>query len=184
MGRTDFSRILIFAPPDFVADFAAGCFLLIFVGKSAQKNPPGKSPTKSSKFYTAKIPDNFLQSGQANISLVLQASLLSKKGSQHSKFGGVVKTLRIVNLLSRSLFATAGSFGWSVGEQKFPDSFSNNAIFPQNGLSTSKAESPLRPFWRVHWRVLESTTIVWKMVQQNWGLLPCISDADSFAVFR
>ena len=68
-GRTDFSRILFFEPPDFVADFVAGFFLLIFVGKSAQKNPPGKSPTKSSKFYTTKIPDNFLQRGQANIFL-------------------------------------------------------------------------------------------------------------------
>ena len=54
-GRTDFSRIFIFEPPDFFADFLAGFFLLIFVGKSAQKNPPGKSPGKSSKFYTTKI---------------------------------------------------------------------------------------------------------------------------------
>ena len=54
-GRTDFSRIFIFWPPDFFADFLAGFFLLIFVGKSAQKNPPGKSPEKSSKFYTTKI---------------------------------------------------------------------------------------------------------------------------------
>ena len=35
----DFSRIFIFEPPDFFADFLAGFFLLIFVGKSAQKNP-------------------------------------------------------------------------------------------------------------------------------------------------
>ena len=49
----------------FFADFyfwAAGFsrqifFLLIFVGKSAQKNPPEKSPAKSSKIYTTKIPD-------------------------------------------------------------------------------------------------------------------------------
>ena len=34
----------IFEPPDFFADFVAGFFLLIFVGESAQKNPPGKSP--------------------------------------------------------------------------------------------------------------------------------------------
>ena len=54
-GRTDFSRIFIFEPPDFFADFLAGFFLLIFVGKSAQKNPPGKSPGKSSKIYTTKI---------------------------------------------------------------------------------------------------------------------------------
>ena len=42
-------------PPDFLADFVVGFFLLIFVGKSAQKNPPGKSPAKSSKIYTTKI---------------------------------------------------------------------------------------------------------------------------------
>ena len=54
-GRTDFSRIFIFEPPDFFADFLAGFFLLIFVGKSAQKNPPGKSPAKSSKIYTTKV---------------------------------------------------------------------------------------------------------------------------------
>ena len=54
-GRTDFSRISIFEAPDFFADFLAGFFLLIFVGKSAQKNPPGKSPGKSSKIFTTKI---------------------------------------------------------------------------------------------------------------------------------
>ena len=54
-GRMDCSRIFIFEPPDFFADFLAGFFLLIFVGKSAQKNPPGKSPGKSSKIYTTKI---------------------------------------------------------------------------------------------------------------------------------
>ena len=64
-GRTDFSRIFIFEPPDFFADFLAGFFLLSFVGKSAQKNPPGKSPAKSSKIYTTKIPDTFLQRGRA-----------------------------------------------------------------------------------------------------------------------
>ena len=30
-GRTDFSRIFIFEPPDFFADSLAGFFLLIFV---------------------------------------------------------------------------------------------------------------------------------------------------------
>ena len=54
-GRTDFSRIFIFGPPDFFADFLAGFFLLIFVGKGAQKNPPGKSPRNSSKIYTTNI---------------------------------------------------------------------------------------------------------------------------------
>ena len=41
----------MFGPPDFFADFLAGFFLRIFVGKNAQKNPPGKS----SKIYTTKI---------------------------------------------------------------------------------------------------------------------------------
>ena len=58
-GRTDFSRIFIFWPPDFFADFVAGFLFFIFVGKSAQKNPPGKSPAKSSKIFTTKIPDTF-----------------------------------------------------------------------------------------------------------------------------
>ena len=65
-GRTDFSRIFIFGPPNFFADFLAGFFLLIFVGKSAQKNPPGKSPGKSSKIYTTKSSDTFLQIGRGN----------------------------------------------------------------------------------------------------------------------
>ena len=54
-GRTDFSRILSFGPPDVFADFVAGFFRLIFVGKSAQEDHPGKSPAKSSKLYTTKI---------------------------------------------------------------------------------------------------------------------------------
>ena len=37
-----------FGPPDIFAGFVTGFFLLIFVGKSAQKNPPGTSPAKSS----------------------------------------------------------------------------------------------------------------------------------------
>ena len=51
-GRTDFSRIFIFGPPDFFADFAAGFFLLILWEKCPEKssrNPPQfiqqKSPT-------------------------------------------------------------------------------------------------------------------------------------------
>ena len=49
-------------------DLVAGLYLLIFVGKSAQKNPPVKSPAKSSKIYTIKIPNTFLQRGRANFS--------------------------------------------------------------------------------------------------------------------
>ena len=35
---------------------------------------------------------------------------------------------------------------WSVGEQTFPDRFSKKYEFSQNRQSTSKTESPLRPF--------------------------------------
>ena len=76
-GRTDFSRIFVFEPPDFFADcfasfeppdFFADCFASFLWGGgggSAQKNPPRKSPAKSSKTYATKIPDNFLQRGRA-----------------------------------------------------------------------------------------------------------------------
>ena len=62
-GRRDFSRISSFGPPD----FSRICrpIFLIFVGKSAQRNPPGKSPAKSSKICTTKIPDTFLQRDRA-----------------------------------------------------------------------------------------------------------------------
>ena len=39
--------------------------------------------------------------------------------SQHSKYGGVVKTLRRSNSLSRSIFSTAGSFGYFSGYLSF-----------------------------------------------------------------
>ena len=45
--------------------FVAGFFLLIFVGKGVQINPPGKSPAKSSKIDTTTIHDTFLQRGRA-----------------------------------------------------------------------------------------------------------------------
>ena len=59
----DFSRIFIVELPDFFANFVAGFFH--FYGKKCPENPPGKPPTKSSNFYTTKIPDNFLRRGQA-----------------------------------------------------------------------------------------------------------------------
>ena len=54
-GRTDFSGIFIYGPPDFFADFLAGFFLLIFVGKSAQKNPRKNPP----KFIPQNPPTHF-----------------------------------------------------------------------------------------------------------------------------
>ena len=48
MARRIFSRIF---SPDF--------FLLIFVGKSAQKNPPGKSPAHPPEFIQQKSPTHF-----------------------------------------------------------------------------------------------------------------------------
>ena len=62
-GRTDFSRIFIFGPPDFFADFLAGFFLLIFVGKVPRKilqeNPRENPP----KFIQQKSSDTLLQIG-------------------------------------------------------------------------------------------------------------------------
>ena len=49
-------RRILFA--DFFADFLAG-FFLVFVGKSAQKNPPRKSLAKSSQIYATKSPTHF-----------------------------------------------------------------------------------------------------------------------------
>ena len=40
-------------------DFVAGFFLDIFVGKSAQKNPPRKSPANPPKFVQQKSPTHF-----------------------------------------------------------------------------------------------------------------------------
>ena len=65
MAEWIFSQVFIFGPQDFFADFVAGFLLLIFVGKSALKNPPGKYQAKSSKIYTTKIPDTFLPRGRA-----------------------------------------------------------------------------------------------------------------------
>ena len=63
-GRTDFSRIFIFEPPDFFADFLAG-FFSHFCGK--------KCPEKSSRkilqnLYNKNPPTHFLQIAQGKIS--------------------------------------------------------------------------------------------------------------------
>ena len=53
---------------------------------------------------------------RASSSLGFQASLLSKKGSHRSRYGGggVVKMLRRRNSPSRIFFITAGSFGHKI----------------------------------------------------------------------
>ena len=60
-----FPRIFIFGPPDFSADFVGGFFLLIFVGKGAQKNPPGKSPGKILQKLYNKNPRHISAEGLA-----------------------------------------------------------------------------------------------------------------------
>ena len=47
LGRTEFSRSFIFEPPDFFADFLAGYFLLIFVGKKCPEKSSRKIPGKT-----------------------------------------------------------------------------------------------------------------------------------------
>ena len=102
-GRTDFSRIFIFGPPDFFADFLAGFFLLIFVGKSAQKNPPpGKSPGKilqNPEKSSRKIPGKILQNlynknppthfGRLAVTRRRKRRVEFKLCSLHDDFGGL-----------------------------------------------------------------------------------------------
>ena len=51
----------------FFRGFSRRIFLLIFVGKSAQKNPPGKSPANPPKFTQQKSSNTFLQIGKGKI---------------------------------------------------------------------------------------------------------------------
>ena len=59
--------------------FSRRIFFPHFCGKSAQKNSLGKSPGKSSKIYTTKSSDTFLQIGRGNRSSLceLPASIIS-----------------------------------------------------------------------------------------------------------
>ena len=83
-GRTDFSRIFIFEPSDFPRILSPD-FLSSFLWEKVprkilqEKNPPGKSPAKSSKIYTTKIPDTFLQRGRANIWAYFREAAPKKK---------------------------------------------------------------------------------------------------------
>ena len=74
------------------------------MGKSAQKNPPEKSPANSSRNYTTKIPDTFLQRGRANNFLGLSwewvgvkfvyVSPLCEKGNTLTKFPGNIRKMQ------------------------------------------------------------------------------------------
>ena len=57
------------------------------------------------------------------------------------------------------------------------DFSTERTVHEQNGES-------ITAFWRAHWQVLQSTLLVRKDCQKNCGFLPCISNADRFAVFR
>ena len=58
-----------FRAADFSTGLVAGFFLFSFVGKSAQENPPGKSPAESSKINTTKIPRNIAAEGPSQLLL-------------------------------------------------------------------------------------------------------------------
>ena len=97
-----------------------------FVGKGAQKNPQGKSPAKSSKIYTTKIPDTSLQKGPGQGFLGIHAplTLVFLPGDKLSPEAPVTK-IRVSApapcgslLLSRELpFGPGlafGSLGWAA----------------------------------------------------------------------
>ena len=66
-GRADFSRIFVFGPPDFFADFVAGFLLLIFVGKSILQENPRQNPPK---FTQQKSPTHFCRGAGSTNSLL------------------------------------------------------------------------------------------------------------------
>ena len=65
-GRTDFSRIFIFEPPDFFADFLAGFFLLILWEKVPRKILQENLRENPPKFIQQKSSNTFLQIAQGN----------------------------------------------------------------------------------------------------------------------
>ena len=99
LGRTDFSRIFIFEPPDFFADFLAGFFLLIFVGKSAQKNPSRKIPGKIlQNLYNKNPPTHFCRLPRAT-------SIPARRQSENAGprlFGFIFDSAPISNIFSNS----------------------------------------------------------------------------------
>ena len=116
-GRTDFSRIFIFGPPDFFSDFLAGFFLLIFVGKVPRKilqeNPRENPP----KFIQQKSSDTLLQIGWGKKLIsaaahVLEEDLVAIEGV--CEMGDAVVLAKAVPLAGRPVpFLKAPFTGWS-----------------------------------------------------------------------
>ena len=75
-GRTDFSRFLLLGRRIFSRIVSPDFFSSFLWGTSAQKNPPGTSPAKSSKIYATKIPNTFLQRIRPNSSSCIFATAL------------------------------------------------------------------------------------------------------------
>ena len=96
-----FSRMYMLEPPDFFrTDFATGVFAPHFCGEKCPEKSSRKSPPKTSKTYTTKIPETFLQSGWATllrkcsgqwsleeppISFFLTEGAIEVAGSSHDK---------------------------------------------------------------------------------------------------
>ena len=104
------------------------------MGNSAQKNPPGKSPAKSSKIYTTKIPDTFLQRGQAkNFQARLTFSILRP-------FGEEVPTPGLLPMGHRKVV------GGPLSRPQVSPSLQGATMRPSGGLETRwealKARSP------------------------------------------
>ena len=66
-----------------------GFSFLIFMGKSAHKNPLGKFPAKSSKMYTAKLTDTSLQRGQAKKTFSENCFLVRLRKVRIAQYGRV-----------------------------------------------------------------------------------------------
>ena len=83
--------------------------------------PDSYELTMRSKFTLAQCFATATPAALTQFSWVLQAFLPSTRVSQRSKYGGgggVVKTLRRSDSLSRSIFSTAGSFGFYQGQKR------------------------------------------------------------------
>ena len=139
LSRMDYSRICVFGPPDVFADFVTRLFRIIFVRTSAQKNPPGKSPAKSSKIYTTKIPDTSLQRGKGN--KCLPSAISNVKSNFTNRMSGKCKVL----ISLRVWFWEWKSFiSVPINSVNRSGSCSENWCHSENGISHSK---PRMTFW-------------------------------------